>query len=79
MGDIPEILKEKSASTSEPMVFTISATPPCTHHTGWFGRVYFRLFWGLIVLSKKVYACSLCGEILQDKKLKEFEANHEQD
>ena len=54
---------------------TFSYGEPCKHETGWYGRV--KTFWSKILELDgiRIYCCSLCGEILQGKELKEFEKN----
>ena len=52
---------------------TFTNYKPCPHHTGWYGNV--KSFWSRLFETDgiRVYCCSLCGEMLQGKKLKEFE------
>ena len=52
--------------------YTTTYTEPCKHQTGWYGRV--ETFWSKMLGNRgiRIYCCSICGDILQGKELKEF-------
>jgi len=45
---------------------TIRLSPPCPHADGWYGAVDFWVF------RREIFSCSVCGEILYGKKLRDF-------
>jgi len=51
---------------------TVTYSEPCKHQTGWYGRV--ETFWSKMLGNRgiRIYCCSICGDILQGKELKEF-------
>ena len=55
--------------------YTATYREPCEHQTGWYGTV--KTFWSKILGLNGIviYCCSICGKILQGKKLKEFQKN----
>jgi len=44
----------------------------CSHHTGWYSNLEVSFFFGLFSTTIRIYACSLCGKILQGNELKKF-------
>jgi hypothetical protein len=59
--------------------YTVAYTEKCKHQTGWYSRV--ETFWSKVlgIRGIRIYCCSVCGDILQGKKLKEFESKRKGD